>query len=61
MVSVIFAANKKKLCSCPDACKETIYKPTASQSTFPSRGVATTFWVRGDTLVPAMAFAEAVT
>ncbi|XP_072014353.1 uncharacterized protein [Amphiura filiformis] len=48
------------MCSCPEACFETLFKPTVSQTSFPSRGVATTFFVRGDTEVPAMAFAETV-
>ncbi|XP_072051796.1 uncharacterized protein [Amphiura filiformis] len=58
--SLVLAANRRTVCSCPEVCYETLYKPTVSQTSFPSRGVARSLYFKQDFDLPAQAFAEAL-
>ena len=46
--SVTFGEIQSTLCACPNACDETVYRPTVSQSTFPNPGVAAKMMTKGN-------------
>ena len=60
LFTVNFSEHRNTLCSCPEACYETQYKPTISQMAFPSNGVAMTLYLRGDMDIISTGFTEAV-